>query len=54
MDMFLGVVRAVLAAAGGWAVGKGYVDQETANQIGGALIVLGTAGWSVLSKKPRP
>lgn len=51
MDMFLGVVRAVLAAAGGWAVGKGYVDQASADQIIGAVIVIGTAGWSVWSKK---
>jgi hypothetical protein len=51
MDMFLGVVRAVLAAGGGWAVGKGYVDQATADQVIGAALVIGTAGWSVWSKK---
>ncbi|MCA3634255.1 MAG: hypothetical protein INF18_00870 [Methylobacterium sp.] len=51
MDKALGVVRALLAAGAGYLVGKGYLDQGTADQVVGALIIIGTAAWSVISKK---
>ena len=44
-----GVIRAILAAAGGWAVGKGYIDNGTATAVGGAIMTLGAAGWSIYS-----
>lgn len=50
MDKILGVVRAVLAAGAGYFVGKGYIDQGTADQIVGALVLIGTSIWSVKSK----
>ena len=50
-EMTWGVVRAVLAAGGGYVVGKGIVDQSTVNDVIGALGILFAAGWSVASKK---
>lgn len=46
-----GVVRTVFAAAGGVAVGKGWVDSETALALAGALATIVTAIWSVKSKR---
>ena len=45
-DQFLGVLRALLAAAGGWAVGKGYIDSDTATAVSGAIVTLAIAGWT--------
>jgi membrane protein DedA with SNARE-associated domain len=46
-----GIVRAVVAAAGGYFVGQGLVDAETMTTIGGAVTTLIVAVWSVLKKK---
>ena len=46
-----GVARAVLSAAGGFLVGKGYIDSETAVAVAGALATLVVATWSVVSKR---
>ena len=46
-----GIVRALVAAAGGYFVGRGLVDGETVATIGGALATIATAVWSVWSKK---
>ena len=48
---FAGIVRAILAALGGYLVGQGMLDQTMAEQVGGALTVLATAGWSWFSKR---
>lgn len=45
-DQLLGILRAVLAAAGGWAVGKGYTDSATATAVAGALLTIATAVWT--------
>ena len=50
-DMIWGVVRAVLAAGGGYFVGAGVLDQSTVNDIVGAIGILFAAGWSVYAKK---
>lgn len=50
-DMVWGVVRAVLAGAGGYVVGKGMVDQSTLNDAIGAIGILFAAGWSIWAKK---
>lgn len=49
-----GVVRTILAAAGGIAVGKGWVDSETAVSLAGAFATLFVAAWSVKSKRSKP
>lgn len=50
-DMIWGVVRAVLAAGGGYFVGTGLLDQAMVNEIVGAMGILFAAGWSIWSKK---
>lgn len=49
-----GVVRTLLAAVGGIAVGKGWVDSETAVAVAGALATIVVAVWSVKSKRGEP
>lgn len=46
-----GIARAVLAALGGYLVGKGLIDNETANNLVGAAVVIVTGVWSILNKK---
>jgi len=58
MKMLLGgVVRAVVAAAGGWLVSKGAATTEdmatlakNADAVIGAATVVATVGWSIWSK----
>ena len=50
-EQFAGILRAVLAAAGGYVMGKGWADEATVTAIGGALLTIGTAIWSVRSKR---
>lgn len=47
-----GIVRALVSAAGGYFVGKGMIDTETATAVGGAVTTLVVAIWSVMAKKP--
>ena len=47
-----GIVRAIMAALGGYLVGQGIVDANTAATIGGAVGTLVVAVWSVWSKGP--
>ncbi len=46
-----GIARTILVGAGGFLVGKGWIDAETLDQIVGAIIVIGGGIWSVLQKK---
>lgn len=46
-----GIVRAVVSAIGGFFVGKGVLDAETATALAGAAATIGAAVWSVLAKK---
>lgn len=46
-----GIVRAIVAAAGGYFVGQGLVDAETMMTVGGAITTLAVAIWSIYSKK---
>ncbi|MGA0889296.1 MAG: hypothetical protein ACO3S0_15360 [bacterium] len=50
-EQIAGVVRAVIAAVGGYFVGKGVLDGESVAAIGGAAATIVTAIWSVWSKK---
>ena len=50
-EQIWGIVRTILAAAGGWVVAKGYVDNATLQAVIGALGTLFIAAWSVWSKK---
>ena len=46
-----GIVRALVAAAGGYFVGQGLIDAETMLTVGGAVTTLVVAIWSIYSKK---
>ena len=50
-EQFGGIVRALVAAAGGYFVGQGLVDAETMMTVGGAITTLVVAVWSIYSKK---
>ncbi len=50
-DIIGGIVRAVLAAAGGYLVGKGTIDAETWATVSGAFMTLAVTGWSIWAKK---
>lgn len=50
-DQIGGIVRAVLAAAGGYFVAKGVVDAATMTTIAGALATIIAAAWSAWTNK---
>jgi hypothetical protein len=50
-EQIAGIVRAIVAALGGFLVAKGVADAETVAAVAGALATLVAAAWSVLSKK---
>jgi hypothetical protein len=52
-EQIAGVIRAIVAAVGGYFVGKGVIDADTVAAIGGGLATVGTAIWSVWAKKPQ-
>lgn len=45
-----GPLRALLAAAGGWLVSKGWIDPTDVQPLTGALMVIATIAWSVRDK----
>jgi hypothetical protein len=51
-EQIWGVVRTVLAAAGGWAVAKGYVSDELLTAVLGGVGTIFIGVWSYISKKP--
>jgi len=51
LDMVLGIVRAVLAAAGGGLVANGTVTSDQWQAIGGGVLALIAAVWSILNKQ---
>ena len=50
-EQIAGIVRALVAAAGGYLVGKGLTDAETVAAVAGAVATIAAAVWSVLSKR---
>jgi 2-methylaconitate cis-trans-isomerase PrpF len=46
-----GVTRNLLAAVGGFAVARGWVDSETAVSLAGAFAAIAAATWSVKAKR---
>lgn len=46
-----GIARAVASAIGGLLVGKGYIDQEMAVSLAGAVATVVVAVWSVWAKR---
>jgi hypothetical protein len=52
-EQIWGVVRTILAAVAGWAAGKGWIDNETAMAIIGALGTIFIAVWSWWAKRNK-
>lgn len=50
-EQIAGIARALVAAVGGYLVGKGLTDAETVAAVGGAVATIAAAVWSVLSKR---
>jgi hypothetical protein len=50
-EQIAGIVRAVVAAIGGYLVGKGIADAETIAAVAGAAATIAAAIWSVYSKR---
>lgn len=50
-EQIWGVLRAILASLAGVAVGKGWIDNETAMAVIGGIGTIFVAGWSFWSKK---
>ncbi len=50
-EEFGGIVRTILAAVGGIAVGKGWLDNATMLSIAGALGTLAVGVWSIVAKR---
>jgi hypothetical protein len=50
-EQIAGVVRAIVAALGGYFVGQGLVDAETVTTVGGAVATLAAAAWSIYAKR---
>lgn len=50
-EQFGGVVRALASAVGGYLVGRGMIDAETSVALGGAVVTLATAAWSIWAKR---
>jgi len=48
---FSGIARALVSALGGYLVGKGIVDTETATTLGGGAVTIIVALWSVWEKR---
>jgi hypothetical protein len=44
------ILRTVGALVAGYAIAKGYITAEQAPQIGGAILALIVAGWSIFQK----
>ena len=51
-DQIGGVIRALLTAAAGWAVGKGFITNEQAADAIGLGVTLGVAAWSWYTNRP--
>lgn len=50
-EMVAGIVRAVLAALGGYLVARGVIDAETVAAVAGAAATFAAAAWSVWAKR---
>lgn len=46
-----GIVRALASAIGGYLVGQGIVDADTAATVGGAIVTIVVTVWSVWAKR---
>jgi len=50
-EQIMGIIRHALSAIGGFALYKGWIDVEGAEQIVGSLLLVTATLWSVAAKK---
>jgi len=53
-NQFMGILRAVLPAIVAYAVGKGWLTDSQAADVGAAVLTLAAAGWSVYTNIEKP
>jgi len=46
-DQLLGILRAVIPALMAYLVGRGWISESSAGEVGAAIITLAAAGWSI-------
>lgn len=51
LNQFTGIIRAVVPAALAYAVGKGWITQDSVGDITAAVVTLASAGWSVYTNQ---
>lgn len=51
MEIVNGIARAIVPAITAYAVGKGWITESAAAEIGAALVTLAAAVWSVVAKR---
>jgi hypothetical protein len=51
-DQITGILRAILAAVGGFILAKGWISAEMWNWIVGGLLTIAPAVWSWFSNRP--
>lgn len=51
--MIFSIVRSVLIAVGGVFVAKGYIDNDTLQQVVSAIVVVASAAWGAFEKVKR-
>lgn len=52
-EMIMGFVRHLLTFGGGFAVAKGYMDDQTMMEVVAAIATIVGAGWSIFQKKTQ-
>lgn len=48
-NTYMGILRAVVPGAVGFAAGKGWITQDQVADIVTAIVTLGAAGWSIVT-----
>jgi len=54
LEQYLGIIRNVIATAGGYAVFRGWISADVLAQNTGAVIALATAIWGLYFKTSTP
>jgi len=52
-DTLIPIIRHAIGFGGGILVGKGIVDQQSAQEVAGALMTLVSVGWSLFEKRKK-
>jgi hypothetical protein len=50
-DQVAALLRTIVQVAGGFVIGKGWVDEQTALAVGGAIVTIGVTIWGLWARK---